>query len=172
MYIRGEWFLVGSVWDESGISTLNVTGSANRTLEGDASANPKWFVQDGLVAGTEKYNYQLRIPVGRPLTDTTAGLQSYTIFVEDASDPKGSATSNILLNYDNKSPTMTQIMRGDLVLNTNNIIEQSNRHFTLESDVTEEESGFERLVFYFVRKGNGTTTFDRVYSNGRKRTTV
>lgn len=164
MYIRGEWFLVGSVWDESGISTLNVTGSANRTLEGDASANPKWFVQDGLVAGTGKYNYQLRIPVGRPLTDTTAGLQSYTIFVEDASDPKGSATSNILLNYDNKSPTMTQIMRGGLVLNTTNIIEQSNRHFTLESDVTEVESGFERLVFYFVRKGNGTTTFDRIYN--------
>lgn len=164
MYIRGEWFLVGSVWDESGISTLNVTGSANRTLEGDASANPKWFTQGGLVAGTGKYNYQLRIPVGRPLTDTTAGLQSYTIFVEDASDPKGSATSNILLNYDNKSPTMTQIMRGGLVLNTTNIIEQSNRHFTLESDVTEVESGFERLVFYFVRKGNGTTTFDRIYN--------
>lgn len=150
MYIRGEWYLVGSVWDESGIVEIDVSGSANKKLSAGSS---EWFIQDGIPSGASYNNYQLRIPVGKPLAETTAGSLSYVISVEDASTPTGTATSTVLINYDNKAPVSADIIHGGQKLDTTNLIEQSNRHFTIESEVTEADSGFERLVFYLVRTG-------------------
>lgn len=162
MYIRGEWFLVGSVWDESGISTINLTGSTTATL---GSHENTWFIRDGVAHPTTgKYNYMLRIPVGRPLADTTAGRLNYSIYVEDASDPTGTATQAIQINYDNKAPVSEVLSHGGSAINNStNLIIQSNRHFTITSEVTESDindSGFDRLVFFFVRNG----TEDRVYN--------
>ncbi|TAH55003.1 MAG: hypothetical protein EWM51_04440 [Treponema sp.] len=152
MYIRGEWYLEGSVEDESGIRAINVTGSDSGTL----STEPTWFIQGALNSTTGLYNYSLRIPVGRPLTDTSTGQQSYSIYVEDGSDPTGVATQGIVLNYDNQAPVVDVLTNGGLKIDATNPIMQSNNAYTFASTVTEAgltDSGFERLVFFFVRTG-------------------
>lgn len=166
MYIRGEWYLIGSVWDESGIKTINLSGagSANLTNRGGPASNPdNWFTEDDLVPATGKYNYNLRIPVGKPLSNATAGQLNYSIYVEDASDPTSTVTQVIQINYDNKPPTSGVLSHGGSPISTTNLIIQSNRNFTIESEVQESDSsdsGFERLAFFFVRRGAN----DRVYN--------
>ncbi len=149
MYIRGEWYLVGSVEDESGIKTIAVSGSATGTL----STQPSWFVK-GTAVGSY-FNYTFRIPVGKALSDTSCGAQTYTVYVEDASDPTGTTTQSISLNYDNKAPVLVPPTHGGTPVSTSNLVVQSNNTYTFSATVTEDgssDSGFNRLVFFFERQ--------------------
>lgn len=154
MYIRGVWYLVGSVEDESGIKAISVSGSATGTL----SSQSAWFVQ-GTAVGSY-YNYTLKIPVGKATSDTSCGAQTYTIYVEDASDPTGTTTQTVTLNYDNKAPVAVTPTHGGTTISTSNLVVQSNNTYTFASTVAEDgssDSGFNRLVFFFMRqKADGT----------------
>lgn len=44
--------------------------------------------QKGTAVGSY-FNYTFRIPVGKALSDTSCGAQTYTVYVEDAGDPTG-----------------------------------------------------------------------------------
>ena len=163
MYIRGEWYLTGSVWDESGIKAISITGSESATLGG---TNTSWFVQDGTVG--DYHNYQLKIPVGKSLTNETAGQLNYTIKVDDASEPSSSATANIYISYDNKAPVTAKIEHGEQEISTTNLITNSNRGFSMNSTVTEADSGFERLAFFFVRRGDVDRVYNPMYGTGNR----
>lgn len=171
MYIRGQWYLVGSVADESGIANIRVTNlatSAELANRAD-NVNADWFtaaaVPDGSTNITAPY-YTLRIPLGFPTTSSVAGSHSYQIEVSDSSDPVGVTRQTIAVNYDNIAPVVGTIVNSQSKpVSTTNQITQSNNTYTIGSVVTEENSGFERLAFFFVRRGNaGNGTVDRVYN--------
>jgi hypothetical protein len=149
MYIRGEWYLVGSVDDESGIKAISVSESAVGTI----GTKPNWFIETTTVGSY--HNYTFRIPVGKALSDTSCGAQTYKIYVEDASDPTGTTTQSITLNYDNKAPVPAILTHGGSAISATNLVVQSNNAYTFASTVTEDgssDSGFNRLVFFFVRQ--------------------
>ncbi|MCK9170194.1 MAG: Ig-like domain-containing protein [Treponema sp.] len=151
MWIKGNWYLTGSIEDESGISSVTVstdTGS-DVTVSGNLSTSG-WFtkVTD---FGNGKSGYTMKIPISS--TAGSTGKIAFTITAVDSSTPATSNSKPITINFDNEAPMVGSY--GGTTPITN-----SNRYYTVTSDknnaVTEIGSGLSEVAFYFVR----TTTSD------------
>ena len=158
MYLRGNWYLTVKLHDESELSSYSVAKGSSTLKEGSG------YYASTLVTGTdgkEKTQY-LFIPV-----DTSNASVSYKVTV---SDTEHSISSTYSLNIDNTAPSVDYVCKdsstysANTVLSTDsqNSVVDSNYVYTIGGKVTEEASGFERLVFYYVRAqaidGNTYTT--------------
>ena len=169
MYIKGsDWYLCGTVQDNDGIANVDVSGSSTDTLYTNNS--------------TANTSYEMQIPVRR--NDNGSGAWKVTISAKDL-DTAGTkdASLDISINIDNTAPAFDGNTANDLViykdaygsdgtvLGTGNPVQNSNGYFTLAGKVSEDGSGFERMVFYFKRTGSGG---ERIYnvmeSHGEDRT--
>ncbi|ULQ58821.1 Ig-like domain-containing protein [Brucepastera parasyntrophica] len=158
MWMRGAWYLVGSIEDDGGITRINISGNVNAVLDVDSPGsnnNASWFTTRGAVIETY-YNYDMKVPVSG--VDGQTGTITFTINVRDGSSPAQTVSQVITLKYDNKAPTMVSLKSGSSdgseINNTTNPVIQSNNAYTIGSKVTEDGSGFKRLAFYFERAGN------------------
>ena len=170
MWIKGEWTLIGSVEDNSGIKSIILN---NKEIINDES-----LVQEGEedvdvipVNGTAYKNYMLRIPVGKAITDKTSGKLEYRIQAREGTEQNLSAEETIVLNYDNKAPILElQSLSSD---SNENKIYQSNGTYTVRGKVNEDsddgnnQSGFSRIAMYFTRSyATGDYIVDPMISNG------
>lgn len=146
MYLKGVWYLVVKLHDESELKTYNV----RKSIAGTSTSAT--YVQSTEVTGSdgkEKTRY-LFIPV-----DTSASSVAYNVTAED-SDHKISDTYTLYI--DNDAPELTSVYKGSTyndanILSTSqaNVVQDSSYIYTLGGKVTENASGFERLAFYYVR---------------------
>ena len=105
------------------------------------------------VIGKEQY---LFIKVDNTNTNTNTAV-SYTVNVIDQGDMH-SITQTYSMKIDNDAPTIDKVYKGEADVAANKLDESdenkifdSNYVYTLGGKITEEASGFERLVFYYVR---------------------
>ena len=176
MYIKGIWFLTGSITDESGIRKIVYT---------DSDGNTKTFIDitastpitshanvsklSETAAWTEEsenqpyYNYKINIPVGSTAKDSFGNLTYSIEATEGGKDSTNATTESISINYDNKNPAFTC---STLNADVDNEVSQYKGTYSLEGSVKEpssgsnSQSGFERLAVFFTRDltVNGTTT--------------
>ena len=149
MYLRGEWYLGIKVHDESELKALNNNSIKRGT--NSLSQGSGYYASTVVIGsdGKEKTQY-IFIPVSTTST--------YTVTVEDN---EHAITQTYSLQVDNTAPQITAVYKGedsevtanhlDAGTTAENIISDSNYIYTLGGTITEEDSGFERLAFYYVR---------------------
>ncbi len=170
--LKGQWYLVGSVEDESGIRqvTLNGTNVVWTTGEGETTAvhndgSGKVSENDIESSVSPFKNYDLKIPVGSTETDKFGEIK-YEIETTDGSDSQASNLLEFTVSYDNKKPDFVVQTGNGVEIVNNSIIRQSNGAYTVAgtyaepSEGTKNQSGFSRIAMFFTRTRteNGTTT--------------
>ncbi|MBP5359825.1 MAG: hypothetical protein J6Y69_11670 [Treponema sp.] len=144
MYIKGKWYLTVDMTDETSLQTVSVK-------KGDTD----------LTAGTDYYVTEQTKEDGSPArrtlwikVDSTGNSVSYTVSVTDTEGPgKHISTAKYTLNIDNEAPTLKNLKGNGDELANGSIIAEKDYVYTLSGEVEEKGSGFERILFYFVRPG-------------------
>ena len=142
MWIKGNWYLCGSVRDTQGISELKIGGEPYTLNDDDKKA--------GAVVNFEKL---------LETTPDSAGpvkINGKDVTVEatdNATNTKHTTSVTYAINYDNKDPNPKELSITK--------IQNSNGFFTFGSKVTEDpiganaQSGFSYLAFWFERDISG-----------------
>lgn len=187
-YISGtNWYLVGKVSSNAGISEIAVEGATNYTVEIDTSSGipvvsgDTDIVLDKTESGGNINELTYKIPV-----NGTSRWEARITVTDNASE--GSKKTNYLnysLNIDNTPPQFFDIRNkdeeealgtiklykggygsGGVILDDKNFVQNSNGFFTLAGRVTEVGSGYENVIFYFKRVPSETTAQNpaRVYN--------
>lgn len=187
-YISGtNWYLVGKVSSNAGISEIAVEGATNYTVEIDTSSGTPVvsgdtdIVLDKTESGGNINELTYKIPV-----NGTSRWEARITVTDNASE--GSKKTNYLnysLNIDNTPPQFFDIRNkdeeealgtiklykggygsGGVILDDKNFVQNSNGFFTLAGRVTEAGSGYENVIFYFKRVPSETTAQNpaRVYN--------
>ena len=115
MWIKGKWYLRGSVTDDSGIKSIRfkdgnspivdivqITDAPNNIGTITTTAPYKNYVTKGAQHGSN-FDYELNIPVGSDEADKF-GTLTYEISATEGSAQSLGAKQTIVLNYDNKAP--------------------------------------------------------------------
>lgn len=149
MWISGQWYLVGSIEDDSGIKKVKLNGV-------DIINDSSKLIRDdnNLPTSQTNYsNYQMNIPVGET---SGFGTKTYVIWAQEGSDEnKDTGDIEIRLNYDNQVPSFTPELAA-----SGNKVEQSNGTYTISgkfsepSGVSGNQSGFGRIAMFFTRTVN------------------
>ena len=173
-FISGEnWYLIGKVSSNAGISSVEVTDSSGNDI-----GKIEISTSGGVISITDNNNYILykkeengqineleyKIPV------TGESKWAIKITVADNSEEKKSNYSNYSLNIDNTPPSFYDMRpdseiskygtikiysgeyeNGGQILDDVNKIQNSNGMFTLAGRTTEAGSGYENILFYFMR---------------------
>ena len=137
MWLKGTWWLNGSVEDESGIASITVNNSDIPAENKKEYKNTS--VQTSGFEITCKIDYSL-MPDGE------------IKIVATDKDSTGGKTSTEIFNvkYDDTAPTISDENKD------NTSVINDNGFFTLKSSATEEGSGFDRAVFYFTSRDKNT----------------
>ncbi|MBR1537065.1 MAG: hypothetical protein IJ630_09020 [Treponema sp.] len=152
MYLRGKWYLIVTLKDNDTINDNSITvkqGSAPCEYD---STN----VADGTGVNAGYKIKTLYIPVDTTAMNTSS--VSYTVYVEDESGH--SSTMTYTFYIDNTAPELDSLFKGSsLATDNSNLladnaeISDSNYIFTLGGKVSEAGSGFDKVLFYYVRDG-------------------
>ena len=163
MYVKGSWYLIGSVEDDVGIKSL--------TLRDNTAANTKTMIEDKAeksggadfdveISGKVAY-FKVKLP-----TASGVGSIDYTFTAEDIAEGTAhSQTKDIKINFDNNAPVL--IKSNVSGYNINPSVKQSNNFYVFGSNVKEDavtsggttvnQSGFDYVAFYFMRRSDKTT---------------
>ena len=150
MWISGQWYLTGSVEDDSGISHLYFN-------DNDLVVSGNFIKENSISSSTSAKNYNINIPVGSSAAEDFGPL-AYTLEAYEGGDGGKSTPLSIKLNLDNKSPDFS----ADLAASGNKVL-QSNGTYTITGTFNEpssgakNQSGFNRIVLFFTRTIGGTT---------------
>lgn len=166
VYLKGQWYLVGSIEDDSGIRQITFDDKPTDsdsvfTIVGE-DENENVFVDNcgwaAELSGSGKYkNFRLKIPIGNTTADDF-GKIDYVISATDGSDSQAGNTLQFTIYYDNKAPDF-EVSKGngkDLV--ENGKIYQSNGAYTVQGSFAEpsegqnNQSGFGRIAMFFTRE--------------------
>lgn len=181
MYVKGEWYLIGSVEDPQGIGSLTIRNentSTTHTLittpQGQSAGkiqavanNAQWNVKIGATSATTSsdstpvfFKYKLPLPAE---SSEKVGKIELTITADDTASADHSITRAIIVNYDNKKPVI--IDNTNAAFKISNNVCQSDNFYQFSSVVEEKvtdtgnnQSGFDMVVAYFTRtSGTGST---------------
>ena len=163
MYVKGQWYLIGSVEDDVGIKSL--------TLKDNISSKSSVMISEKSVqAGGTDFDVKIvdKVAYFKIKLPTTIGVGSldYTFTAEDiAQGTSHSQTKDIKVNFDNNAPVL--IGNTAAGYNINPSVKQSNNFYVFGSSVKEDavtsggttvnQSGFDYVAFYFMRRSDKTT---------------
>ena len=155
MYLRGQWYLVLDILDETGVSSLTVKNSNSELAEGTGYYVAT--INDGESGITDSTTSKKGRKVFIPISSLSASV-SYTVTAVDADATGHSTAQTFSFNIDNTAPSMEKIAANGSSVDSADFtsIEDSNYQFILSGSSTDEGSGVEHVLFYFMRK-NGTT---------------
>jgi hypothetical protein len=165
VYLTGQWYVVGSVEDDSGIRQITLddhnivwtTGTGDSEVVHDDGTGRAIKQNSSPSTGSKFKNYMLRIPVGNTTADSF-GKIDYEISVTDGSDSQAGNMRKFTIYYDNKAPEF-EVKKGngkDLVAGGR--IYQSNGAYTVQgtfaeaSNGTNNQSGFKRIAMFYTRE--------------------
>lgn len=178
--IKGKWFLLGKVTDESGIQAIDFTVNNGSTVHAVTSTQDS-YTGSGTHAGTyirkvetsktvadgttvTVNNYIFCLPIGSE-TENAVGEYTIDFHAEEKEDtnPKP-ADATFKVTYDNKAPVVTEKLTG-MAADVGTVakpvtIENSNGVYTIKGKATEAEpgeTGVDRIAFYFTRNIAGQT---------------
>ena len=166
VYLKGQWYLVGSVEDDSGIREIKLGSQSIVYSTGDEGEEVVTNASNGMIIdnnnihvneGSRFKNYDLKIPVGNSEVDKFGKLE-YEISVTDGSTSQIENTLKFTIFYDNKAPDFAAQKGNEIPLATNGKIFQSNGSYTVKgtfaepSEGTNNQSGFNRIAMFFTRK--------------------
>lgn len=168
MWLSGQWYLTGSIEDDSGISDIKLDGKSiiteNKYLEEATTIN----------SSTSFKNYYFKIPVGSE-TGNAVGTLQYTLNATEGSTDKKYTENIFNFQYDNKAPELVATDAGyKNELSSDGLkIVQSNGTYTVYGTLNENtvsgsnQSGFSRVLMFFTRTLNGKTyVVDPMISSG------
>ncbi len=143
MYLKGSWYLVVDVLDETEVKTY--------TVSENGSLSSTYSYLKGISTGTSgqsdyKTGYRIYIPINKDNDSVT-----YTI---TATDVNHNVSSSFEFNIDNKAPEFNSITGNGTALTSDAKIADSNYRFTLSDTTSDTGSGLSRVAFYFVRKNS------------------
>lgn len=147
MYIRGaegEWYLKIKATDNESVNSVEVS-QGNTTL-----ADGSGFFHSTLgTSGTAQPTVYIYVPVSVASSKVT-----YKVSISDNADPVNSVTPSFTLNIDNTAPSLSSLTGNSSSLLSSTVpnISDSDYRYTLKGESSDSGSGFERAVFYFVRK--------------------
>ena len=166
VYLKGQWYLVGSVEDDSGLREIKLGTQSIVYSTGDEGAEVVTNASNGMIIennnilvneGSRFKNYDLKIPVGNSEAGEFGKLD-YEISVTDGSASQIENTLKFTIFYDNKAPGFEAQKGNEILLETNGKIFQSNGSYTVKgtfaepSEGTNNQSGFNRIAMFFTRK--------------------
>ena len=144
VWVKGKWWLYGSVKDTQGLSSLKINGNTV-TITGTSTNSDT----------PQEFNFELDTDVAN-----SAGNLTVTIIAEDnATNQKHKTTKPCSINYDNVNPTLLPSTGEKYNISTS--VKNSNGFYSFGSQVTEnpvngkEQSGFDYLAFWFERNITG-----------------
>lgn len=184
--VKGKWFIIGKVKDESGLKSVKFKINDESTEYGVTSSGESYTgsatdvttkgafircVSEKNSQNKDVNNYLFCIPIGN---DAENEVGNYTIHFEatenEESNPKPVSRDFEVL-YDNKAPEAPVLLKlsgREIASGTTVDIYNSNKKFTFGGKATEEkvggisQTGVERIAFYFTRdiKNQETQIFD------------
>lgn len=179
--IKGKWYVIGKVSDESGIKTVSYKVNGGELVRAITSNDAAYTdAETGTyIRKITGGNYIFCLPIGDE-TEDTVGQYSIDFSAEEIEDtnPK-SAERSFTVCFDNKAPVigkqLTGYASGAITSENPLTIVNSNGVFTFgglakEDKVgTIDQTGIERVAFYFTRNitGQETKIFDSMIRNGR-----
>ena len=146
MYLRGYWTFVATVVDETEVKSYSVLKGSTALTEGSG-----YFVESGITdSSTSKKGYRLYIPIPK-----NSGSVEITI---NASDNDHDSSLKYSFKIDEIAPTLEKLTGNGTSFESDDFesIEDSNYQFIVAGSSTDEGSGVENILFYYMRK-NGTT---------------
>lgn len=156
MFIKGNWILRGSIEDETALAGVAISGALSGTLD----TRPDWFIltTEASAPHTGKHKrIDLKVPISSPAD--TATTWNFSISATDVSEPARESSQALRLNIDTKAPTAALNATA-----TPPLVQQSNGWYKIKGTAIDDGSDVDRVEVFFIRRGNGTTTFDRIYN--------
>ena len=188
MWIKGKWYLRGSVTDDSGIKSIKfkdgnspvvdivqITDAPNNIGSITTTAPYKNYVTKG-AQHSSNFDYELNIPVGSDEADKF-GTLTYEISATEGSAQSLGAKQTIVLNYDNKAPefeaTTSEVLNKSTWLDklttklppSGTIIKNSAGTYGFYGIVDESgsqngnQSGFNRVAMFYTRTRPDNKTY-------------
>ena len=169
MYVKGEWYLTGTITDGDAIKELQIGDDVlveNGAIISGWEDKVALYDKDGNLAdsygATVKFKYKLTPAEGNgSITPAIAAT-------DNAGTNAHTGTENISVKYDNTPPVIAKNHAEGL--NISSSIQQNNSWYTFSSKAMEPsaqdgtaQSGFAYTAFYFVRNNtvnNKTTLYD------------
>ena len=146
MYLRGYWTFVATVVDETEVKSYSVLKGSTALTKGSG-----YFVESDVTdSSTGKKGYRLYIPIPKD-----SGSVEITI---NASDNDHDSSLKYSFKIDEIAPTLEKLTGNGTSFESDDFesIEDSNYQFIVAGSSTDEGSGVENILFYYMRK-NGTT---------------
>lgn len=152
MYLKGDnWYLTVQLDDESEIHTYTVKKGNSELAKTDYFASTCQSVTVG--TNTSAKRQYLFIPV-----DLSKDSVEYTVSVTDTETNGHTIDMTYKLNIDNTAPEIQKLYHGSTsdstdLLSDDYEIKDSDYIFQMGGKIKEEGSGFDRVVFYYIREG-------------------
>lgn len=153
MYLKGDWYIVSTFTDESGIDTDTISvkkNSSKLTVNADYYVDSTDYYVDSTAKITD-YTAIIYIPVDKSSSSVTYTVEAYD---KSTSGTAHSATATYSLYIDNDAPTLSSIKGNDVAFAsaaTRTDIEDSNFSYKISGTSTDTGSGVEKIAFYFMR---------------------
>lgn len=144
MFLKGQWYLVLNIVDESDIGSITVTKDANSITHYKHKTEVKDSSNEVVAKG-----YNVYIPI-----DKNGNGTSITVTATDLDTGSAPHTTKATYTFktDNIAPTLTSVKGNNDDISLSNTVSDSNMSYTISADSSDEGSGFERALFYFMRK--------------------
>lgn len=181
MWVKGDWYIIGSVHDSEGIKSLILNGTASGAVDiitssGIAKADYAKLNNGANMTSTSTYkNYDMIIPLP---TGTGSGIVKYSLTATDGTESNNLSTLYVNVNYDNEAPqiglpkyTEDGTERAQNAYHENYSIvprmADSDGFYTLKSYASDTSSGMDKIGFYFVRRTSSANyVYDPMITNG------
>ncbi len=189
-YLKGEWFIVDDIIDESGIEENTPSVSTNMTVKLDGSETTYYKqaiyedsddsnkIKVGSVPAGKNYKNGFRIYIPVAGADSTKLTYTINVVDKDTGNPH-TMTDTFVLYRDNTAPTMGDFkFNGDDVtltldasdstlFGTDTKISDSSYRFKVEGIAEDDGSKFSHVFFYYIRgakiSGQTIATSDQVF---------
>lgn len=170
MYLSGQWYLVTSVEDDNGISsvTYNQADDESRFASGNLISMSSSWTRTNLTYDSGTKGYTVKIPLN---TTVGAGRTCVRINAKEDTDTALSASAIYSFNYDNTAPTINTVVQNGQIFENAAVLQNSNNKLTVGGTVTDANSGFERVIFYFSRRtknSNQLRVYDPMINNSKE----
>lgn len=172
MFVRGDWYVIGSVEDDKAITNLSVFNRKTNTtdklvINSTAQASTSTFDVKAIgVDGHNGYYFKYKL-------NTSGEVGEVDLEFNADDDAEHTGKKDIKLKFDNLKPLLeTEVSKG---YNLKPSVNNTDNFYKLSSAVKEEnkngskQSGFDYVAFYFMRRTNGNVIYDVMesrYQNG------
>lgn len=144
--IRGQWYFEADIYDDQGISKIEIDGNPAESFTGYTSTP---------INETGRKGYHIKFPVGNDTVDDVSSETHVIRYAETKDDNPIELSTNISLKIDNMAPVIAK--KGETGYNINSKVVNSNGFYTFGSVATENaktgtnQTGVERVAFYITR---------------------